>query len=62
MIELACKRCQGSDDVESGTFSKKRAKNSGSCERLILLSGEFYPGCWGAVMMQPAKGFSIQSA
>jgi transposase-like protein len=43
-------------------FLKKRAKNSGSGERLILFSGELYPGCWGAVMMQPAKGFSIRSA
>ena len=43
-------------------FLKKRAKNSGSGEQLILLSGELWPGCWGAVMMQPAKGFSIKSA
>jgi transposase len=43
-------------------FLKKRAKNSGCSGPLILLSGAFYPGCWGAVMLQPAKGFSIKSA
>jgi hypothetical protein len=41
-------------------FLKKRAKNCGYSERLILLTGEFYPGCWGAVMMQPSKDFSIR--
>lgn len=43
-------------------FLKKRAKNFGSSERLILLSGEFFPGCWGIVMMRPSKDFSIKSA
>lgn len=43
-------------------FLKKRARNFGSGGRLILLSGEFFPGFWGAVMMQPAKGFSTKSA
>ena len=43
-------------------FLQKKHKNSGSGERLILLSGAFFPGFWGAVMMQPAKGFSIKSA
>jgi transposase-like protein len=43
-------------------FLKKRAKSSGSSGRLILLSGAFYPGCWGAVMLQPAKNFSLKSA
>lgn len=42
-------------------FLKKRAKNFGSSERLILFSGEFFPGCSGIVMMQPSKGFSIKS-
>ena len=45
-------------------FLKKRAKNSGSGERLILFSGELYPGCWGAVMMQPrpAPGQALPKA
>lgn len=43
-------------------FLKKRAKNFGSSEPLILLSGEFFPGCSGIVMMQPSKNFSTKSA
>jgi hypothetical protein len=43
-------------------FLKKRAENSGCCERMILFGGELYPGCWAAVMMQPAEGFSTKSA
>lgn len=41
---------------------KKSAKNLGSSERLILLSGECFPGCSNVVMMQPSKGFSTKSA
>ena len=47
---------------EMGHFLKKRAENSGCRERMILFSGELYPGCWGAVMIQPAEGFSAKSA
>ena len=43
-------------------FLKKRVKSSGCSEPLILLSGAFYPGCWGAVILQPAKNCSIKSA
>ena len=43
-------------------FLKKRAKHFGSSERLILLSGEFFPGYSGIVMMQPSKNFSTKSA
>ncbi len=41
---------------------KKRAKRSGSSEPLIRLSGEFFPGCSGVVMMQPSTSFSTKSA
>ena len=41
-------------------FLKKRATSFGSSERLILLNGEFFPGCSGVVMIQPFKDFSTK--
>jgi len=41
-------------------FLKKRQKRSGSGERLILSSGELWPGFWVSVMMQPLKNSSIK--
>jgi transposase-like protein len=42
-------------------FIKKRQTKHGFGGRLILSSGELYPGFWVGVMMQPAKNFSISS-
>lgn len=42
-------------------FLKKRQKNSGFGERMILSSGERCPGFWVGVMMQPAKHFSTKA-
>ena len=39
-------------------FLKKCQKNFGFGERLILSSGELYPGFWVGVMMQPVKNTS----
>ena len=42
-------------------FLKKRQKSYGFGERLILSSGELYPGFWVGVMMQPVKNTSTKS-
>ena len=42
-------------------FLKKRQKNDGFGERMILLSGELSPGFWVCVMMQPVADISKQS-
>jgi transposase-like protein len=43
-------------------FLKKRAGNYGFGERMILSSGELFPGFWVGVMMQPVGNFSPKSA
>jgi transposase len=42
-------------------FLKKRQKSYGFGERMILSSGELYPGFWVGVMMQPVKSSSPKS-
>ena len=42
-------------------FIQKKYKNSGSGARMILSSGEPWPGFWVGVMMQPAKGSLMTS-
>ena len=42
-------------------FLKKRQKSYGFGERLILSSGELYPGFWVGAMMQPVKRTSPKS-
>lgn len=43
-------------------FIQKKQKNSGFGERMILSSGELWPGFWVGVMMQPANDSLITSA
>jgi transposase len=42
-------------------FLKKRQKNYGFGERMILSSGELCPGFWVGVMIQAAGSFSTKS-
>lgn len=42
-------------------FLKKRQKNYGFGERMILSSGELCPGFWVGVMMQPVESTSKKS-
>jgi transposase-like protein len=42
-------------------FLKKRLQNSGFGELMTLCVGAPSPGCWVAVMMQPANAFSTRS-
>ena len=42
-------------------FIQKKHKSSGFGERMILSSGELWPGFWVGVMMQPAKDSLITS-
>lgn len=44
-----------------GHFLKKRQQNYGCGGPRILSSGDPWPGCWVAVMMQPAKSSLIKS-
>lgn len=46
---------------ELHNFLKKRPKGFDFGERLILSSGELYPGLWVGVMVQPAKSTSTKS-
>jgi transposase len=42
-------------------FLKKRQKSYGFGERMILSSGELFPGFWVGVMMQPVENTSRKS-